>query len=153
VIHPDTDVVLASIIAAVERDIAPEVSDEYAASLCRTVAQMLRSVRARVRLEEAALADDNRELRQLLRSAASRALPASVRTDVDAAVTREPPPQYPALTDLQADAFRLRHALSRVIEAVPEEDDAVRVAARHYLRHQLERERTWQQDAFTGPRR
>jgi hypothetical protein len=153
VIQPDADVVLASVIAAVENDIAPEVSDEYAASLCRTVAQMLRSVRARVRLEQVALAEDNRELRQLLRSAAGRALPGSVRGDVDAAVEQEPPLEYPAVAALQADAFRLRHALARVIEAVPEEDDALRVASRDYLRHQLERERTWQQDAFTGPRR
>ena len=151
-IQPDADVVLSSVIVAVERDIAAAVTDDYAASLCRTVAQMLRSVRVRVRMEQEALADDNRELRTLL-GEADPDLPEPAHQVVAAAVQDEPPPRYPALADLQADAVRLRSALSALIEAVPDEGNPVRVSALDYLRHHLERERQWQQDAFTGPRR
>lgn len=151
-IYPSVDDVLASVIDAVEREIAPSVGDDYAASLCRTVAQMLRSVRVRVREEIASLAEDNAELRALLASSADR-LPDDVRGVVLDAVNRAPEPRYPALADLQDDAVRLRSALVSVINAVPDAADPVREAVRGYLRRQLEREQVWQQDAFTGPRR
>lgn len=151
-IHPGVPQILASVIDAVERDIAPAVQDEYAASLCRTVAQLLRAVRVRVEAEPRALVEDNAELRRLLADWRDE-LPDHVRPQVAEAVAREPQPCYPALAELQEDALRLRAALVSVIEAVPQQDHPVRVAARCYLRHQLERERAWQQDAFTGPRR
>ncbi|GLZ15949.1 hypothetical protein Acsp04_61840 [Actinomadura sp. NBRC 104425] len=151
-IHPGVQQILASVIDAVEREIAPAVEDEYAASLCRTVAQMLRAVRVRVDAEPRALAEDNAELRGLLAGWGDD-LPRHVRHQVAEAVAREPEPRYPALPELQEDALRLRAALVSVIDAVPQEDHPVRVAARRYLRRQLEREQAWQQDAFTGPRR
>src|SRR4029078_12389942 len=48
-ILPDTDDVLASIIDTFDRYIAPQVVDDYAASLCLTVSQLPRSLRARMR--------------------------------------------------------------------------------------------------------
>ncbi|MWA03226.1 hypothetical protein F8568_023175 [Actinomadura sp. LD22] len=154
-IHPGVDEILASVIDAVENDIAPAAGgDEYAASLCRTVAQMLRSVRVRVRDETASLAEDNAELRALLAGLPRRpGVPDEVLREVAAAVGRRPEPRYPALAELQEDAVRLRSALVSVIDALPDAADPVRVAARDYLGRQLVRERAWQRDAFTGPRR
>ncbi|RZL85015.1 MAG: hypothetical protein EOP32_01355 [Rhodococcus sp. (in: high G+C Gram-positive bacteria)] len=153
-IYPTTDVVLTSIIDAVETDIAPHVHDDYAASLCKTVAQMLRSVRVRASEEVSALHAGNNELRSILTAALDRAdHPAEVHSAITAAVTCAPPPQHPELAELHRDAIRLRAALTAVIDATPDESHPSRQAAREYLRHQLEREQCWQQDAFTGPRR
>ena len=153
-IYPTTDVVLASIIDAVETDIAPHVHDEYAASVCKTVAQMLRSVRVRASEEIPALHAGNDELRRILATALDRSdQPADVRASLTAALDQTPAPRHPDLAELQGDAIRLRAALTAVIDAIPDESHPTRQAAREYVRHQLEREQRWQQDAFTGPRR
>ena len=73
---PDVDDELACLIDTIETVISPHVDDDYAASLCLTVAQVLRSVRARVAHEGQALHDDNTELRELLER---------LRAEVDAA--------------------------------------------------------------------
>jgi hypothetical protein len=143
-ISPGVDEALDCIVAAVEQQIAPHVVDEYAASLCRTVAQMLRSVKVRVAQEPAALVADNAELRAVLSAHAHRLFD---RADLDAAVSESAARQAPSLADLYRDADALR------IEAVPDAADPARVAARKYLAHALDRERPWMVDAFTGPRR
>jgi septal ring factor EnvC (AmiA/AmiB activator) len=149
-IHPGVGEALESIVAAVENDIAPKVEDEYAASMCRTVAQMLRSVRVRIAEEPAALAADNAELRELLAAHADRS---PDRERLDTAVRTSAERRRPTLDELYADAEALRSALSALIEAVPDSTDPARKAAREYLRHSLDRERPWMVDAFTGPRR
>jgi hypothetical protein len=149
-ISPGVDEALDCIVAAVEQQIAPHVVDEYAASLCRTVAQMLRSVKVRVAQEPAALVADNAELRAVLSAHAHRLFD---RADLDAAVSESAARQAPTLDDLYRDADALRTALCAIIEAVPDASDPARVAAREYLAHALDRERPWMVDAFTGPRR
>jgi hypothetical protein len=151
VIEPDHDVVLASVITAIEDEIAPGCQD-YAASLCRTAAQMLRQVRVRLREEVPALVAGNAELRHLLRSADPATLPDKVAATVQAAVTAEPVAVHPDLVELRADARRLRGALVAII-AVEPEDHPVRVAGRGHIAAQLRRELRCQQDAYTGPRR
>lgn len=151
-IEPTSDDLLGAVVDAVEREIAPACADDdYAASLCRTVAQMLRSVRVRIRVEQAALDEDNAELRVLL--AGQDGLPTEVAEQVRRAVAAEPAATHAPLCELQSDAQRLRAALAAVIDALPDEDHPTRSAARDYLARQLGREREWQQDAFTGPRR
>ncbi|MDI9953291.1 hypothetical protein [Rhodococcus sp. IEGM 1305] len=151
-IYPGVDEALRAIIHTVEDEIAPHVEDDLAQSRCRTVAQMLRSVQVRVREETQALAADNTDLRELF-AEWSGTLPADVAPQVAAALADPAPAVYPSLTDLQADAVRLREALVHVIEAVPDSGDPIRKTARNYLRRQLGREKAWMQDAFTGPRR
>ncbi|WP_220187740.1 hypothetical protein [Pseudonocardia pini] len=148
--HPGVDEALESIVAAVEQDIAPHVENEYAASMCRTVAQMLRSVRVRVAEELPTLVADNAELRELLTAHADRL---ADRSALDAAVRASAERTAPSLEELYADAEALRAALTTLIEAVPDSTDPTRKAAREYLRHSLDRERPWMVDAFTGPRR
>lgn len=148
-IKPGTDEILDSVIAAIEGDIAPVVTDDYAASLCRTVAQMLRHVRVRSTDEGPALVADNAELRALLQELASD----SKLGDVVGELPAVPEPVLPTRADLVGEAEALRAALVAVIEAVPDEADPIRVVCRNYLGTQLRRQLPWQQDAYTGPRR
>ncbi|NKQ57070.1 hypothetical protein HFP15_29790 [Amycolatopsis sp. K13G38] len=155
-IEPTADDVIGAVITTLERDIAPNVTaadDGYTASLCRTVGQMLRSVRSRLRHEEAALIEDNAELRNLL-GTWSVQLPPDARREVDEilAGAGEVPTDV-AVTRLQDEAIRLRRGLVVLIEALPDPAHPARAAGRAYLSHQLERERLWQVDAFDGPRR
>jgi hypothetical protein len=150
-IEPDHGVVLASVIAAIEDDIMPGC-EEYAASICRTAAQLLRHVRARLREEVPALVAGNAELRHLLDRIDTATLPDEVAAAVRAAVAAKPVPVHPDLADLRDDARRLRGALVAVIEVEPE-DHPARAAGREHIAAQLRRELAWQQDAYTGPRR
>lgn len=154
-IEPTVDQIIGAVVATLERDIAPNVTtddDGYTASLCRTVGQMLKSVRSRLEHEEAMLADDNAELRTLLAEWAP-ALPPEPRQRVEQALAARDVTARATVTRLQAEAKRLRAALVTLIEAIADESHPARVTGREYLRHQLERERPWMVDAFDGPRR
>lgn len=150
-IEPANDAVMAAVIAAIEDEIAPECG-EHAASLCRTAAQMLRQVRARLREEAPALVASNTELRCLLRSVDTATLPTETVAVVSAALADEPVAVYPGMAELRAEARNLRAALAAIIALEPE-DHPVRAAAREHIATQLRRELRWQQDAYTGPRR
>ena len=149
-IRPTIDDVLRSVITTIEDEIA-ETADEYAASLCRTSAQMLRHVAARLREEIPALVADTEDLRAVLTEVAPTvpALDAAIQD----AVAARPSPQYPALDELQDHCLTLRALLAQVVGQSPDVDGAARTATRAYVARQLAREVPWQQDAFTGPRR
>ena len=150
---PDVDDELACLITRSRLDITPHVHDDYAASLCLTVAQVLRSVRARVAHEGQALHDDNAELRELLAQLRADVAPATA-DEIDAALARASATGgYVAVTELQRQAIVLRQALVACIEALPDRDAPARAEIRRYLANQLERQRPWLIDAFTGPRR
>jgi hypothetical protein len=150
--YPDTDDVIASIIDTFDRYIAPQVDDEYAASLCLTVSQLLRSVRVRVQQEGQALYADNAELRLLLGTLRTE-VPAPEVEVIDAACRPAEGAGYLSVRRLREDAIRLREALVACIEAIPDRDHPGRVAVRGYLQEQLQRQQPWLVDAFTGPRR
>jgi hypothetical protein len=152
VIRPNADDVLASVIDTFDRYIAPEVRDEYAASLCLTVSQLLRSVRVRVAEEGQALHDDNEELRRLLVGLRDDMSP-PVRTQVDEVLGAPTPEAYVPVARLQADAVSLRGVLVACIDDLPDRVHPGRQAIRTYLAHQLERQQPWLVDAFTGRRR
>ncbi len=151
-IFPTADETLESIIDTFERYIAPEVQDEYAASLCRTVSQMLRSVRARVATEGAVLYEDNSDLRDLLASLRP-AVPSAAAAEVDAALAVGEAAAPTPLEALQEEALRLRGALTACLEHLPDRESEPRRAVREYLSRHLERRRPWTVEAFTGPRR
>jgi hypothetical protein len=154
-LYPDVDDLLASILDTFERYVAPAVDDEYAVSLCLTIGQLLRSVRARIAHEGDALAADNAELRTLLhelRPVLDGATPAATAlTEVDTRALA--PDQYVDPGLLRAESARLRGLLVTCIEALPDREQPERAAIREYLRHHLDRQRPWLVDAFTGPRR
>ena len=123
-LYPDVDDLLASILDTFERYVAPAVDDEYAASLCLTIGQLLRSVRARVAQEGDALAADNAELRALL---------GELRPDVDAATVGQIDAAlaqgsatggHVVVTESQREAVVLRQALVACIGALPDRDGA-----------------------------
>jgi hypothetical protein len=155
VIEPNADDVLAAIIDTFDRYLMPEIHDEYAASLALTVSQMLRSVRARVAHEGAALWEDNAELRALLVQIAPALPPTSSAgpTIATALAARVGPDVYPSVALLQAQATPLRAALVEAISALADPDDPARVAIRRYLADHLRRQEPWLVHAFTGPRR
>jgi hypothetical protein len=150
VIKPGADEILSSIITTVEAEIAPLLEDdEYAASLCRSIAQLLRHVQVRVEAEVPTLTADNAELRALLESLAAE----HGSVELTGVLPAVPAARHAARDDLEQEAFALRAALVDVIEAHPDEESPVRDAYRGYLANQLRRQLPWQQNAYTGPRR
>jgi hypothetical protein len=151
-IRPNVDDVLAVAIETLECDIAPHVEDEYIESLCRTVSQLLRSARARAVHEGPALHEDNSELRALLVSLRD-VVPAEVAEPIDRVLAAGGPgATYRSIAELEAEATSLRAALTDAIDLI-EIDTAAHADVQTYLQHQLERQRPWLVDAFTGPRR
>lgn len=149
-IKPGSDEILSSVIATVEAEIAPLLEDDdYAASLCRSIAQLLRHVQVRVEEEVPALSEDNAELRSLLDSLSEDPSVAAVVGSLPAA----PVARYAARRELEQEALALRAALVAAVEAHPDDEGPVRHAARAYIGNQLRRQLPWQQDAYTGPRR
>ena len=145
---------LDAVIATFEEHIMPEVADEYLRSLGLTIGQMLRSVRVRILREPEALYEDNADLRDVLEGvlpSLDEATAQGVRSALDGSEIADG--VYPSLERLMAEADQLRSALVAVIEANPDADHPARVAARDYLRRQLERQEPWLVDAWTGPRR
>ena len=152
--RPASHHVLDSVIATFDSFIVPELDDEYAQSLGKTIGQLLRSVRERILHEPEALFEDNADLEATL--AAMRGdLSDEVRAMVDAALDEAviAPGVYPSTERLMVRADALRAGLVAVIEATADGDDPSRVAAREYLRRQLDRQAPWLIDAWTGPRR
>jgi hypothetical protein len=151
-IYPEVDDVLGAVIVTLEEVVAPSVGDENAASACRTATQLLRSMRARLRHEPAALQADNDDLRALLHGGRDQLLE-DVRRTVDGALAATYGAPSASVAQLQAEARGLRAALVAAIDAVPHRSHQFRVAARAYLERSLERQAPWLVDAFTGPRR
>ena len=151
-IYPDTDDMLASIIDTFDRYIAPEVHDEYAASLCLTVSQLLRAVRARVANEHTALTEDNAELRSLLVDLRGNVAGGLVARIADVTENRRRDGDH-SIRGLQSEALDLRDVLVAVIAALPDVNSPARAMVRAYLEHHLRRQQPWLVDAYTGPRR
>lgn len=149
--YPDVDDVLASVIDTFERYIAPAVDDEYARSLSLTVAELLRSMRARVAHEGEALFTDNARLRTVLADLRPM-VPGDVRAAIDEALAVRVE-GYPSVPRLQGEALALRAALVACIDALPDAHHPGRRAARAYLTDELRHQEPWLLHAFVGPRR
>lgn len=137
---PDPDVVLRSVIATIENEIEPATGDEHAASLCRTAAQMLRQVVARLDTELPVLLDDAADLGTLL-------------TELGLAVEEPPAARWPDITAARAHVAALEQRLADLIAAESDVNAPVRVAARAFVSRRLRRRLSWERDAYTGPRR
>jgi len=135
-LRPTLDDVLVNVIDSFDTIIQPDVTDDYASSIALTVSNLLRHVRARAEHEPAALWDDNNDLRALLRE-----------LDV-AAPTERAADAYPSLAVLIDEAVELRTALDTYVVQHPG-DERVRA----YLARQLERQRPWMIEAWSGARR
>ncbi|WP_216892267.1 hypothetical protein [Nocardia alni] len=137
---PDPHTLIAAVIGALEHEIEPAVADEYAASLCRTAAQMLRQLDVRLRDELPALVRESADLRDVLRELGEQ-------------VPDSPAPRWPAIDEARADVTALEARLAELVAAELDENSPVRVAARAFVTRQLRGRLSWERDAYTGPRR
>ncbi|WP_280420239.1 hypothetical protein [Nocardia carnea] len=137
---PDPDVVLRSVIATIEDEIEPATRGEHAASLCRTAAQMLRQVVARLDTELPVLLDDAADL-------------STVLTELGLPVEQPPTARWPDIAAARAHLAGLEQRLADVVATERAENAPARVAARAFVSRRLRRRLPWERDAYTGPRR
>jgi hypothetical protein len=169
--RPRADEMVQSVIWTLDNYIVPDLTDPLAKSMARAMGNVLRIVAARILLEGPSLDEDNRELRQALRSAqALLERTASAREEptlsdparqIETALAKpnRAPEDYRTVASLIEEATGLRWALVRAIEALDEnkavltgpEHERVRGEIHTYLRHQLEREATYTREALSGP--
>jgi hypothetical protein len=135
-LRPTLDEVLGNVIESFETWLVPEITEPYALSVAQTVGNLLRHVRARAGFEPEALWHDNADLRQVL----------------DGLGVAAPPPLadqcYPGLEVLVNEAMELREALDAFVVEHPGHPDVLA-----YLARQLQRQRPWMVEAWSGPRR
>lgn len=168
--RPRIDEVLQSIIWTYDEHILPAVEGELPKSLALTVSNLLRHVALRLEHEEPALVEDNAELRALMGAIANyiAGLPeapaalAALLGDVRQAAKPCPMEGYSGLPSLTDVAQGLRKVLDEALTALQAQRgtlgadpayQALRQAIRDYLNHQLARQSTWIQAAFTLDRR
>src|SRR5271154_4863269 len=64
--RPTTPELISAIVESLERQVAPNVQDKWAASALRSATQLLNHLAVRVERESEVLAEDNRDVRQVL---------------------------------------------------------------------------------------
>jgi hypothetical protein len=172
--RPTAAEVLRAAIWSYDTYIQPEVREPFARSLSLTVGNLLRHVLARLEHEGQLLFEDNRELTGVLlgvREFVERLDPAGTTPElsvlsgaIDDALHKEfwRADDYPALHLVVERACSLRAVLDDAIRALQAARDtlgarddyrALRERIRSYLRHQLERQATWDTEALVGERR
>lgn len=139
-IAPDPHTLIAAVIGALENDIEPAIDDDYAGSLCRTAAQMLRQLDVRLREELPVLVREAADLRAVL-------------VELGHEVGEPPTPRWPDIDSARADVAALERQLAEAVAADLEGESAVRAAARGYVERHLRGRLSWERDAYTGPRR
>jgi hypothetical protein len=137
---PDPHTLIAAVVGALEHDIEPAVGDDYAASLCRTAAQMLRQLDVRLCEEPPVLVREAADLRAVL-------------VELGHEVGEPPTPRWPDIDSARADVAGLERQLAEAVAADLDEDSPVRAAARGYVERHLRGRLSWERDAYTGPRR
>jgi hypothetical protein len=152
--------VLASVLATLEDEITPAVTDDYAASLCKTSAALLRHCISRVELEGAFLDGNNRTLREILIELAAVFGDHPASQTVHAALSGngghdgDGRPRNVDAAELLHEADRLHDALAAGLEALAETDSAAAAAIhskiRGYLAQHLAAQAPWLVEPFVG---
>jgi len=155
--RPTSRELIEGVVAAIERDVAPGVSDRWAASALRSAVQLLNHLAVRVEKEAALLIEDNADARRVLSSISvqigSSAAAAALRPLIEEALkTPEPPPYDPPRLDEANEA--LQGVIERVLRdealAANAQTEAIRIELHRYLRRRLEREHLLYFPVFTG---
>ena len=140
------DEVLGSVLWSLENEIAPTVTDQYAVSVCKTSAALLRSCIVRVEHEGAFLSAQLREVQAIL-AEAHDVLGKSALHSRDVETTRS----LPALTaELNRHNAELATVLDELRETADPRVSALREAIRRYLAAQLAGQRPWMVEPFAG---
>ena len=153
--RPSARELIEGVVVALERDVAPQVADRWAASALRSAVQLLNHLAVRVESEAALLIEDNADARAVLARVAARlgssADSAALRTVIDAALrSAEPPPHDTVRLDAANEV--LQGVIDRVLRERPAlaEPDVIHDELRAYLRRRLEREHPLCFPVFTG---
>jgi hypothetical protein len=148
--------VLGSVVWSLQNEIAPMVTDEYAASICKTAGALLRSCIVRVAQEGQFLVEDNRHLRAVVAQAADALNdPGIGAAPPQAAAWPERHMAYVDLAALTAEAGHLSAALSVAMMKLRAAERTPKVAAAHsavddYLSGHLAKQAAWLLDPFIG---
>lgn len=148
--------VLNSVLWSLQNEIAPAVTDEYAASICKTAAALLRSCLVRLESEGPFLVEDIANARAVLAQGAAALyddkLCASLSDDTEAVA-------YVSAASLGTESDTLTGALTEMMQALrvaaesaPEDAQiaAARAAADAYLGERLTRQAPWLLEPFSG---
>ena len=172
--RPRADEVLQSAIWSYDTYVLPEVQEPFAKSIALTVGNLLRHVSARIEDEGQAIFDDIVELRECLE--ATRLFVQQLPPGSDAGELSDLPSliegalgttyvasgQYPSLRLVTEEALALRATLDACIRSLQRSRPSLgdmpayrdlRRRIRLCVRHELERQRTWDTDALIGERR
>jgi len=155
-VRPSARELIEGVAAALERDVAPQLSDRWAASALRSAVQLLNHLAVRVEVEARVLLEDNDDARRVLESVCARLgsspADAALRAMIETALGAPEPPRHDAVLLDEAN-----EALQRVIEHVlrrrtlaEDPQGMIHMDLRAYLRRRLERERPLYFPAFTG---
>lgn len=156
--RPRSRELIEKIVASLEADVGPHVSDRWAASALRSAVQLLNHLAVRVEVEAGVLVADNADARRVLAGLRPRLAEAGVAPEAIAAVdaalaTAEPPTHDVAVLDDANEAFQA--AIERVLrDRAPLQASAagraVHAELRDYLGRRIARERPLYFPAFTG---
>jgi hypothetical protein len=153
--RPTTPELISAIVESLERQVAPNVADKWAASALRSATQLLNHLAVRVEREGRVLAEDNQDARRVLEAALPRlaAHPdlAGVRGAVQGALNES----EPSLQDTGSLDARNEH-YQAAIEALLRDAgvralDELYQSLRGYLHRRLEREHALYFPVFTAP--
>jgi hypothetical protein len=156
--RPTDRELIDSVLHAIETQVAPHVTDKWAASTLRSAALLLRHVADRGERAALMLAEDIADARRTLTGV--RALwPAAAAQDVLVAVDRVlalPSPPATDVAGLDALSEACQTVLDRLLRVCRDEpatdpDGALQQHLRDYLRRRLQREHTLYLPLFTGP--
>src|SRR6266702_3754257 len=97
--RPTTPELMAAIVESLERQVAPNVQDKWAASALRSATQLLNHLAVRTEREGRMLAEDNRDVHHVLEAALPRLAVQAEFSDLRAAVERALNDPDPSLQD------------------------------------------------------
>jgi hypothetical protein len=155
--RPTTPELIMAVVASLELKIAPHVQDKWAASALRSAAQLLKHVALRTESEARVLGEDNRDVREVLRTALPRLAAhdelSALREVVESALAGPlPDAADTAALDVRNEAYQA--AVEKLLGSAPVralDGAAVHRSLRDYLRRRLEREHALYFPVFTGP--
>ena len=156
--RPTNSELIASIVTALEQQVAPTVQDKWAASVLRSTTQLLNHIALRFEHQGAVLIADNEDVRQVLEAIAPRLADSAEGAQLHAVI--EKVLQLPEVAAYDTDALDARNEAyqeaveellrrrERLIELTG--DLGVVQALRAYLKRRLDREHPLYFPVFSG---
>jgi len=155
--RPTAPELMAAIVESLERQVAPNLQDKWAASALRSATQLLNHLAIRIEREGRVLVEDNRDVRHVLEAALPRLAAQAEFFDLRAVVEKalsdpEPSLQDTAGLDARNEIYQtavellLRRPGMRTLDG-----SSVYESLRDYLHRRLQREYPLYFPVFTHP--